>query len=68
MTADQKRTRKRTELPTSIYISEDESVHIDNLDLQELVEHSRRISDNLGNVSRWELEKRALRKAIIAKA
>lgn len=62
--------RVKVDLPTSLTVGldRDEYVLIEDLPLEQLVSHSRRISDILESVPRLELERRAIRKAIIAKA
>ena len=62
--------RQKIELPNTITIGldADEYVKIDTLDIAQLVEHSKRINTILASVPRLELERRAIRRAIIQKA
>ncbi len=65
----EKKTRKKTELPELIFWQADEDpIEIAHLDLMQLIHHRNRIDATLADVPRLELERRAIRKAIISKA
>ncbi len=61
----EKKTRSKTILPT---VLSGQVTPIAEMEIPELIEHRKRIDGILENVPRYELERRAIRKAIIAKA